>query len=308
MATSELTLTSEASTSDALAVERDELVIDLDARQLRIGGAWSSFESPAADAVFARYLDAVHDLRGRAPVASITLRADDIEVLGDALDLDPRRVRRDLSDRLHRTRTPSRRWLLVAVSALSFVAVGVLIALAVLETPGAPPETGLAEAAATDELAAPQVRAAGIGDATRAAETSAVSTASVATTELSPRAGEIEAAIDWDFRSALPGWTIRYEGPHTMWRGVTNSVERTVTLFDRPDASIEEAAAVLVHELGHAIDLERLDDAMRTEWLELRGMPMVWWVEDGRSDFAVGAGDFAEAVAAQVLGAPSESR
>lgn len=124
---------------------------------------------------------------------------------------------------------------------------------------------------------------------------------------LSDRAQAIEDAIDWDFRAALPSWTIEHAGPHLEWRGVTNSLDKVVTLFDRPDTSVDDAAAILAHEIGHAIDLQVMTDAQRTAWLELRGMEAPWWALDGRSDFAVGAGDFAEAVAAVLVGAPSRS-
>ena len=36
-------------------------------------------------------------------------------------------------------------------------------------------------------------------------------------------------------------------------------------------------------------------------------MPSTWWTGEGLSDFAVGAGDFAEAVSAFTTGSPSHS-
>jgi hypothetical protein len=39
----------------------------------------------------------------------------------------------------------------------------------------------------------------------------------------------------------------------------------------------------------------------------VRGLDGLWWPESGAADFAVGAGDFAEAVAAVLTGSPSDA-
>ena len=62
-----------------------------------------------------------------------------------------------------------------------------------------------------------------------------------------------------------------------------------------------------MHEIGHGVDLDFMTDDMRREWVELRNMPSTWWTGEGLSDFAVGAGDFAEAVAAFTTGSTSQS-
>jgi len=121
------------------------------------------------------------------------------------------------------------------------------------------------------------------------------------------RGAAAEALVSYDFRSALPGWTISYEGDSGHYHGLTNSVEKTIVVFVEPTDTPYTIAEVLMHEVGHAIDLEYLDDSARRQWIELRNMPSVWWAGDGLSDFAVGAGDFAEAIAAVTTGSSSNS-
>ena len=65
--------------------------------------------------------------------------------------------------------------------------------------------------------------------------------------------------------------------------------------------------AGLIHEVGRAIDLEKWPDDRRAEWGDLRNWPSTWWRGKGFNDFAVGAGDFAEAVSAFTTGSPSSS-
>ena len=42
-------------------------------------------------------------------------------------------------------------------------------------------------------------------------------------------------------------------------------------------------------------------------WLEMRSIDTGWWAGEAQADFDVGAGDFAEAVAAYLLGSPTRS-
>lgn len=53
----------------------------------------------------------------------------------------------------------------------------------------------------------------------------------------------------------------------------------------------------IAHELGHAYDAVRLTDADREAYLTRRGVPGAPWLPEGASDYAVGAGDFAEVFA-----------
>ena len=88
---------------------------------------------------------------------------------------------------------------------------------------------------------------------------------------------------------------------------MTRSESKSIVVHVEPDATVDAVSAVLMHEVGHALDIERLSDTQRSQWIELRDMPATWWPGNGLSDFAVGAGDFAEAVSALTTGSPSSS-
>jgi hypothetical protein len=73
-----------------------------------------------------------------------------------------------------------------------------------------------------------------------------------------------------------------------------------VEVFVRGGDTPEVLAHVIAHELGHAVDVTYLNDAQRAAWLSARGVGRgaVWFPgQSGVSDFATGAGDFAESFA-----------
>lgn len=300
---------------DLVRAAGSDLVLDLSTEQMHAGDWWVPFSATSIDDMLDSYLDLVRAIRGLQTAEPFTLRQADLDALGAALEFSPDRLHDRLVDRLQpdlagKPRAERLRVVggLAAISAIAVAGSVLLVQAPWKSTPVELPDqvNGIV---ATQALTAPAASVPGLTDGSSAAATrpSAEPDASVSNNRLTTRHHLIEQAIPWEFRQALPGWEIRYAAVHSEWWGVTNSVERTVTLFDRPGTSIDEAAAVLVHELGHALDLDRLNDAQRLEWLGLRGISPQWWVEDGLSDFAVGAGDFAEAVAALVLGAPSRS-
>lgn len=118
---------------------------------------------------------------------------------------------------------------------------------------------------------------------------------------------QAEDLIEYDWQSVLPGWTVMYEGDSPGYKGLTHWPSKTITLYVDDGAGADDVAEVLAHELGHALDVTYMDNDTRTQWLEARGMPMVWWAGNGLNDFSVGAGDFAEAVAALWVDSPSDS-
>lgn len=118
---------------------------------------------------------------------------------------------------------------------------------------------------------------------------------------------QAEDLIDYDWESVLPGWTVLYEGDSAGYKGLTHWPSKTITLYIDDGAGASDVAEVLAHELGHALDVTYMDNDSRTEWLNARGMPMVWWAGNGLNDFSVGAGDFAEAVASLWVDSPSDS-
>lgn len=118
---------------------------------------------------------------------------------------------------------------------------------------------------------------------------------------------EAEALISYDWESALPGWTVNFEGNAPGYRGMTHTPSQTITIYLDAGDTAHEAAGILAHEIGHAIDVVHMTDDARAQWLEARGMPRAWWPGNGLSDFHVGAGDFAEGVASLIADSPSDS-
>jgi len=82
-------------------------------------------------------------------------------------------------------------------------------------------------------------------------------------------------------------------------RAQTDTRTRTITLFIAHDDVPHRVAHDLAHEIGHAVDHERLSATARRAFLRRRGIhaTVAWWPRDGRSDYATGAGDFAEVYA-----------
>lgn len=290
---------------------RGELVIDLVEDRIRIDDISLPLESREADDVLERYVSLVHLVRsGEMPAGTVIgLRDDDLDTLAVTLDTPSYEIRQRIRQRGRKTRrTATVLRVLGPVIALMLM-LGVLAGAFFLTSD---PENALTASSANlqsvaaaqpvDEPAVP-VRASRSSAAPAGAAVDSASVQPVRT----PRAQAIENAIDWDFRAALPTWSVEHGDAHPTWRGVTNTVERTVTLFDRPETSIEEAASVLAHELGHAVDIDVLDDDSRRAWLALRGIDTGWWAGEAQADFDVGAGDFAEAVATYLVDSPTRS-
>ena len=118
---------------------------------------------------------------------------------------------------------------------------------------------------------------------------------------------QAEAMIPYNFRAALPGWSVHFAGDTPGYRGLTNTSAKTITVYINSGDSASEVAGILAHEVAHALDVQYLNASQREAWLNSRGMPMVWWPGSGLSDFAVGAGDWAEAIAASWVNSPSDS-
>jgi hypothetical protein len=81
-------------------------------------------------------------------------------------------------------------------------------------------------------------------------------------------------------------------------RALTDTTARTITLFLARDDAPHRTAHDLAHEIGHAFDAVHMTPAARSGYLRRRGVPAAtWWPHNGRADYSVGAGDFAEVYA-----------
>lgn len=263
--------------------QRSELILDLDRGELSVGPNAVPIESLHADDVLERYVSLIYLLRDIQPGADLVLRDGDLDVLAAALGYTSTDVRIGVKqliaapDSVQRAKKVGSGTMVAAAGFLvGITAIGALVLV-------------------------------GTGNASDPSEVLGTQQTLVTSGFPAEIGAAAEATVDFDFRSALTGWQIGYADDHPDFLGVTLSASNTITVHVEPDATANSVAAVLMHEVGHAIDLERMNDDQRAEWIELRGMPSTWWPGNGLSDFAVGAGDFAEAVSAYTTGSPSSS-
>jgi len=92
-------------------------------------------------------------------------------------------------------------------------------------------------------------------------------------------------------------------------RGLTFPYERRIEIYVRSSDTPQSLAHVVAHEIGHAVDVSLNSGPGRVQWLQARGLEADyrWWPESGQSDFATGAGDFAECFAVWQVDARSYS-
>jgi hypothetical protein len=99
-------------------------------------------------------------------------------------------------------------------------------------------------------------------------------------------------------RPADLGYRLVVRPPRPGVRAVTDRRSRTITVFVGDNEVPHMLAHDLAHELGHAFDDRRMTDRLRSAYLRRRGRPGAQWWPQGRfSDYAFGAGDFAEVFA-----------
>lgn len=263
--------------------ERSELVLDIDRQELQVGDHSVGFESLDKSDVLDRYVSLVYLLRSQEFGTDLTLRDQDLDVLSHTLGHSPESLRSDIRQLIEapesvlKAKAVSRtRVVLGAGLIVGFVALGALALVGGRDVPQATQVLGTQQTLLSSSFA-------------------------------SEMGAQAEALIEYDFRSDLRDWEFIYADENPSFRGVTLSESKTITVHVRSDSTVAGVAEVLMHEVGHALDLERMNDEQRAQWIELRGIPATWWPGNGLSDFAVGAGDFAEAVAALTTGSPSSS-
>ena len=90
------------------------------------------------------------------------------------------------------------------------------------------------------------------------------------------------AADFLSYEQLFADWTVEIGGALSGTGGSTDAETKTVTIYRNRGRTVDEFVRTILHEFGHVADFERLDDADRARYLELRGLPagMVWRDED----------------------------
>jgi hypothetical protein len=71
----------------------------------------------------------------------------------------------------------------------------------------------------------------------------------------------------------FPEWSIEIGGALSGTGGTADADRRVVTVYRNRGRSVDDFVRTILHEYGHVVDAERLDDADRAQYLVLAGYP-----------------------------------
>lgn len=93
------------------------------------------------------------------------------------------------------------------------------------------------------------------------------------------------------------GWSIDFEPGRAGYLGMTYPASRRIVVWMREAKSDGFMRHVMLHEIAHAVDVDRLPDAEEGQWMSRRGLSGPWYdcPGGGCGDLATPAGDWAEA-------------
>ena len=105
------------------------------------------------------------------------------------------------------------------------------------------------------------------------------------------------------YDEVFPGWTIEIGGALSGTGGSTDAERGIVTIYRNRGRSVDDFVRTILHEFGHVVDTERLDDEARARYLTVAGYPTgtEWRAADARrlDDWArQPSEDFAEVLVA----------
>lgn len=121
-------------------------------------------------------------------------------------------------------------------------------------------------------------------------------TAPVVTDVFDQAMAVVVMAYNWP--TVLAGWQVQRLDARDGLLALTYVLEHRIEVYPRAGEDVEQQAYIIAHELGHALDIERMSPFERAVWASNRGYGWLdWFPRQGVSDFRSGAGDFAEAFA-----------
>ncbi len=287
---------------------RSHLVIDLGNQQLSVGPNQKKVQTE--DEILEQYLALLYILRDIKPGTELTLRQPDLLTLEQALEQSVRDIEQELFGLMTQTTIEERAYSLSQTMIVP--AAGLLVGLSAfgslvflngrptIETPDLGSVAEIVETPTVGSTLLTRPRATSNSEAPSSADVSQLTPVEVG------RLAEQE--ISYDYAPLLPGWSIEYREDKPGFRGLTFTREKRIEIYVNEDESPDSVAGILAHEIGHAIDVEHLTNTQRNSWRDARGLPDAWWPGNGLSDFHVGAGDFAEAVAFVIADSPSDAQ
>jgi hypothetical protein len=282
-----------------LRLDRAARTLSIADREVRLARRTSN------DRIIGHYLRLVHEARDLSPRSRFAIRAQDLAVLSNELVVTVPLLRSALHQamdlRIRAARPRRGRPLLPLLGfAAALGAAGAVRWIAdrvdTTGTPGASSEGASAQSPPVFPLSARW------------------ETVLVGGTPTAKGAGAL-MLITYPWQEQLEDWTIEFKPEREGLLGYAFFQDRRVEVYIRPAQSTRDVAAVVAHELGHAIDVSTFSDRDRDRWLQARGIGQIsWWPGTNGSDFASGAGDWAEAFAtwlmadeslSEVAGAPT---
>ncbi len=89
-------------------------------------------------------------------------------------------------------------------------------------------------------------------------------------------------------------YDVRFGGPKRGYLAITFTGAARIEVYVRRCQTVDSIASILGHEFGHAVDHRYMTSDLRGEYLAARGITATWFGCNRCTDFATGAGDFAE--------------
>jgi len=273
-----------------LVPQRTKLNLDLESLSLSLGRQKVSFARSAEatlNELLTQYLSTVRALRSLPDKAEVSLREADLRTLSTGLVLPSGDVRTRLQmlidDRPDELRERAELMLgRPVIPALGVLVGGTGIGSLVLAPPNSP-----------KTVAAQQV----VPDLPDSGAT--ISEGGASLDDINDIKQEVLDLISYDYRRFLPGWIVEFWPARSNRRGSTIEEDRRIEIYVREDQTPTDLAHAMAYQLGRAIDISYNDVRQRLQWLSAREIRSncPWLNGDGRDDFTVGAGDFADSFA-----------